>query len=225
MSNPEYVRIKISDIPAEFIEEYNLTGKDRDDWIYFEICQRCYGLPQAGILVNNLLCTCLKAEGYYEAATTPDLWRHKWQPIQFCLIVNDFGVEYVGIEHFNHLLDLLKKYHGVQFNMAGDKFAGINIKWDYASRCCCISMPGYINNLLLRFKHPMPSKLRCLPYKCLSIAYGAKAQLTPEADTTELLDDHCKRQVQEIIGSLLYYARAVDNKLLVALSAIAARQS
>jgi hypothetical protein len=27
--------------------------------------------------------------------------------------VDDFGVEYVGIEHFNHLLDLLKKYHGV----------------------------------------------------------------------------------------------------------------
>ena len=26
MPDPEYVRIKISDIPAEFIEEYNLTG-------------------------------------------------------------------------------------------------------------------------------------------------------------------------------------------------------
>ncbi len=60
-------------------------------------------------------------------ASTLGLWRHKWQPIQFCLIVDNFGVEYVGIEHFNHLLDLLKKFHGVQFNMAGDKFAGINI--------------------------------------------------------------------------------------------------
>jgi hypothetical protein len=30
MPDPEYVRIKISDIPAEFIEEYNFTGKDRD---------------------------------------------------------------------------------------------------------------------------------------------------------------------------------------------------
>jgi hypothetical protein len=128
MPDPEYVRIKILDVPAEFIEEYNLTGKDRDGWIYFEIHQGCYGLPQAGILANDHLCTRLEAEGYYKAATTPGLWRHKWQPIQFCLIVDDFGVEYVGIEHFNHLLDLLKKYHGVQFNMAGDKFAGIDIK-------------------------------------------------------------------------------------------------
>jgi hypothetical protein len=162
----------------------------------------------------------LEAEGYYEAATTPGLWRHKWQPIQFCLIVDDFGVEYVGIKHY-----LLKKYHGVQFNMAGDKFDGIDIKWDYASRLCRISMPGYIDNLLIKFKHPMPSKPRRLPYKCLPIAYGAKAQLRPEAGMTELLNDHRKRRVQEIVGSLLYYAQAVDNKLLVALSAIAARQS
>ena len=78
MPDPEYVRIKISDIPAEFIEEYNLTGKDRDGWIYFEIRQGCYGLPQAGILANNLLRTHLKAKGYYEVATTPGLWGHKW---------------------------------------------------------------------------------------------------------------------------------------------------
>jgi hypothetical protein len=73
-------------------------------------------------------------DSYFEAASTPGLWHHKWRPIQFCLIVDDFGVEYVVIEHFNHLLDVLKKYHGVQFNIEGTKFAGINIKWDYASR-------------------------------------------------------------------------------------------
>jgi len=86
-------------------------------------------------------------------------------------------------------------------------------------------MPGYIKNLLIKFKHPRPTKQHLSPYKCLPISYGAKAQLTPEADSLELLDKHCKRRIQEIVGSLLYYARAVDNKLLVALSAIAARQS
>jgi hypothetical protein len=77
MPDPEYVRIKILDIPEEFIEEYNLTSKDWDGWIYFEIRQGWYGLPQAGILANDLLRTHLKAEGYYEAATTLGLWRHK----------------------------------------------------------------------------------------------------------------------------------------------------
>jgi hypothetical protein len=55
MPDPEYAQIKIMDIPEEFIEEYNLAGRDRDGWIYFEIHQGCYGLPQAGILANNLL--------------------------------------------------------------------------------------------------------------------------------------------------------------------------
>jgi hypothetical protein len=78
MPETEYVCIKILDIPDEFIDEYKLTGLDRDGWIYFEICQGCYGLPQAGILANNLLCSHLEAEGFYEAASTPSLWHHKW---------------------------------------------------------------------------------------------------------------------------------------------------
>jgi len=101
--------------------------------------------------------------------------------------------------------------------MARDKFAGINIKWDYANRRCRISMPGYIENLLIKFKHPRPIKPHLSPYKCQPISYGAKAQLTPEADASELLNEHRIRRIQEIVGLLLYYARAVDNKLLVAL--------
>jgi len=160
MPDPGYVRIKMTDIPDEFIEEYNLIG-----WVYFEIRQGFYGLPQSCILANNLLRSRLVTEGFYESFSTPGLWRHKWRPLQFSLIVDDFGVEYVGIEHFNFLLDILKKYHGVQFNMAGDKLAGIAITWDYPNRRCRISMPGYIDNLLIKFKHPRPLKPRFSPHQ------------------------------------------------------------
>jgi hypothetical protein len=78
MPDPEYVRIKMTDIPEEFIEEYNLIDRDRDGWVYFEIRQGCYGLPQSGILANNLLCSRLVTEGFYESFSTPGLWRHKW---------------------------------------------------------------------------------------------------------------------------------------------------
>jgi hypothetical protein len=167
----------------------------------------------------------LVTEGFYESFSTPGLWHHKWRPLQFSLIVDDFGVEYVGIEHFNFLLDILKKYHGVQFNMAGDKLAGIAITWDYPNRHCRISMPGYIDNLLIKFKHPRPSKPRLSPHACLPIAYGAKTQFAPDNDASALLSEVRKRRIQEIVCSLLYYARAVDNKLLVGLSAIASRQA
>jgi hypothetical protein len=49
--------------------------------------------------------------------------------------------------------------------------------------------------------------------------------ITPDPDALELLDANPKRHVQEIVGSLLYYAQVVDNKLLVVLSAIAACQA
>ncbi len=68
------------------------------------------------------------------------------------MIVDGFGVEYFGLDYFNHLRNVLKKFHGVQFNMDGNKFVGIDIKWDYATCQCCISMPGYIENLLIKFK-------------------------------------------------------------------------
>jgi hypothetical protein len=102
---------------------------------------------------------------------------------------------------------------------------GIDIKWDYLTHRCCISMPGYIKSLLIKFKHPRLTKPCLLPYKCLPIAYGAKAQRTPDANTSDLLDEHRKRHIQKIIGLLLYYVLAVDNKLLVAASTITAQQS
>ena len=50
----------------------------------------------------------LKKEGYYEARTTPGLRRHKWRLIHFFIIVDDFGVEYVGKQHADHLATILK---------------------------------------------------------------------------------------------------------------------
>jgi hypothetical protein len=77
MPNPKYVHIKILDIPQKVINGYKLTGLHHAGWIYFEIHQGCYGLPQAVILAKNLLQCCLEAKGFYKAASTPCLWYHK----------------------------------------------------------------------------------------------------------------------------------------------------
>jgi hypothetical protein len=157
--------------------EYGLAGKeDHNGWICFEIQRGCYGLPQAGILANNLLHGWLEKEGYYKAATTPGILKHKWWPIHFCLIVNDFGVEDVGIEHFNHLLADLQWYHQVQTNMAmtGDKIVGLNVRWDFPSKLVHINMKSYVTNLLLNLNWPMPQKPQLLPFTETPIAYGQK---------------------------------------------------
>ena len=112
MDDPEYVRIKIKDVPKEFLEEYNLKEYEHNGWIYFEIVRASYGLPQAGKLSNDLLRERLAEDGYYEAET-PGLWKHVWRPIQFVLVVDDFFVEYVGKQHAEHLAKVLKKYHTI----------------------------------------------------------------------------------------------------------------
>ncbi len=194
MPDSKYVCIKIADILAEFIEKYNLQSCNHDGWIYFEICQGCYGLPQAGILTHDLLQSCLLAEGYYQADSTPGLWHHKWCPIQFCLIVDDFGVKYVGIEHFAHLHDVLKKFHGVQFNMAGNKFADIDIKWDYATRRCRISMPGYIENLLIKIKHPHPTNCHTNVFLCPTVLRPSSPQMpTLKSSSTNIVNAISKK--------------------------------
>ena len=92
MERSEYARIKIKDIPEEFIKEYNLLPMVQNGWIYFEIVRGCYDLPKLGMLANNLLRTRLNKNGYFEATTTPGLLKHQWRTIQFCLIVDNLGI-------------------------------------------------------------------------------------------------------------------------------------
>ena len=64
MEQSKYVRIKLLDIPQEFIGEYDLIQVAQYGWIYFEILRGCYGLPQSGRLANDLLHTRLEQAGY-----------------------------------------------------------------------------------------------------------------------------------------------------------------
>ena len=86
-------------------------------------------------------------------------------------------------------------------------------------------MNGYIKDFLIKYNHPAPTKPQHSPHPHREIIYGAKEQLLPEDDTSPPLDDKGVKRVQGIIGSLLYYARAVDNKLLATLSALSSQQA
>ena len=55
-----------------------------------------YGLPQAGILAQQLLEKQLNDKGYSQDNLVPGLWTHSWRPITLTLCVDDFGVKYVG---------------------------------------------------------------------------------------------------------------------------------
>eukprot|EP00956_Cyclotella_meneghiniana_P033872 scaffold99769_cov87-Cyclotella_meneghiniana.AAC.1 len=85
-------------------------------------------------------------------------------------------------------------------------------------------MPGYVVKALARFHHRPPGKPQHQPYPHQPIVYGAKTQTSQPLDESPLLNKEKKKFVQEVTGVFLFYARAVDSTMLVALSAIAAEQ-
>ena len=97
-------------IPPEFIKEYDLDKRMKNGYVYMEILRGMCGLPQSGILANKQLKERLAEHGYYELPHKPGLLTHKMRPIWFKLVVDDFGIKYVGKQHADHLLSVLKEF-------------------------------------------------------------------------------------------------------------------
>ena len=184
-----------------------------------------YGLPQAGILANKLLKQRLAQHGYYECKHTPGLWKHKWRPITFVLVVDDFGVKYRGREHALHLAAALKQHYEVTMDWTGSLYIGISLQWNYKNRTVSLSMPNYIQKTLQRFSHPTPKRPENSPHRAQDRQISVKIQLTEPIDTSPTLSQSEKKTIQQIIRTLLYYGRAVDPTITVALSTLAAEQN
>ena len=96
------------------------------------------------------------------------------RPICFTLIVDDFGVKYVGDKHAQHLVDVLQEFYVVDKYWDGKKYCGINLDWDYDRRRVHLSMPGYCSDVLIRFCHEAGRFCMDQPHKHAIPAYRAK---------------------------------------------------
>jgi hypothetical protein len=105
----EYMKMPLALFPVWIKKQYNHDTHTRDGFVFLEIRRAVWGLPQAGILANKLLQKRLKPHGNYECVNTPGLWRHDTRPITFLLVVDNFGIKYVGKEHADHLINCLKE--------------------------------------------------------------------------------------------------------------------
>jgi hypothetical protein len=88
-----------------------------------------------------------------------------------------------------------------------------------------MSMPGYVAKAFQRFEHPDPTRAQHSPHAWLKPNHGIPTQLTPEPDDSAPPDKAGITRLQEIIGTLLYYARAVDSTMLVAFGSLASAQA
>jgi hypothetical protein len=70
-------------LPQETIDKYDLNKLSQDGKVYIEVQKGMYGLPQAGILANELLQRNLAKDGYSLTTHTHGLWTNDTRPISF----------------------------------------------------------------------------------------------------------------------------------------------
>jgi hypothetical protein len=86
-------------------------------------------------------------------------------------------------------------------------------------------MPGDIKASLHKYQHPTPARPEHAPYTWNPPIYGAKTQFVTETITIPTLSDKEISKLQQLTGTLLYYARAVDATLIMPINGLASEQS
>jgi hypothetical protein len=205
----EYMVINMLSLPQETIDKYDSIELAQDGKVYREIQKGMYGLPQAGILANELLQRNLAKDGYRPTPYTHGLWKHDTCPISLSLVVDDFGVKYVGSEHAEHLMECIKKNYSISSDWNGSAYCGLTLEWDYKNNTVDLYMPGYIKTALHTYQHASPARPEHAPHTWNPPIYGANTQYVEDETTSPALSDKDVNKLQQLTGTLLYYTRAV----------------
>jgi hypothetical protein len=203
---------------------YKLHDKVSNGHVYAEVRKGMYGLPQAGRLAYEKLRLFLEPHGYVPCTVTPGLWKHLDSDLMFSLVVDDFGVRYTDRADVDRLISVLKQAYKLTTDWTGARYIGLTLEWDYKNGHVDVSMPGYIQRALIRFAHRKPRRPQHSPHEWTAPVYGARQQFATH-DTTDALSPQDVKRVQEVLGTFLYYARAVDCTMLASIGSIASQQA
>ena len=230
LNNPlkqfQYMKIHRTDIPSEVWDEYNMEQHvDTNGFIHFEIQKGMYGLKEAGIVAWTALKQHLHKYGYTPVNLTTGLWRHATCKTVFVLTVDDFGIKYANWNDLQHLLNALKDKYMITEDTEGKQYCGLTIDWNYTEGYVDISMPGYIDKTLRQYAYTPSTRPQHAPHQWQVPVYGRKRQDPTTYVASPQLDAKRTKRLQSIAGKLLYYARAVDSSMLVALNEISSQQA
>ena len=222
LSRPEYIRIQRKLIPSVTLEHHKLEKFMANNSILFEVNQGMYGLPQAGYLAQQKLIEHLSKHHYHQT-NTPCLFRHSSNGTTFALVVDDFGVKYKDKAAAEHLINALQELYTIKIDWTGAKYIGFTIQFNRQLHTVTLSMPAYIAKVLERFA---PNLQRGAPSPSIYTppSSGVHTQ-SPTEDTSKALTSAAAKRIQELVGSLLFYARGVDITLLPTVNLLASLQS
>lgn len=184
-----------------------------------------YGLKQAAILAYEQLVHHRAPLGYYPLPNATGIWKHTTKKTIFSLYVDDFSIKSFPQADTDHLINALKQLYKVSIDPHEKNYCGLEIDWNYEKNYVDIAMPSYIDKVLHKFNHPTPTRTQHAPHQWTIPVYGKHRQYAPPDDTMPTLDAKATKEIQAIVGSLLYYTRAIESPMLTALNDITATQA
>jgi hypothetical protein len=137
-----------------------------------------FGLPQAGIIAQELLAEGLSKHGYYQSKIIPGLWTHETRSAMFTLAVDDFAIKIKSENNGYHIINALKKYYTILVDKSAAKYIRLNIKWDYENGKVHMFMLGYLAKAMIQFKDETPTKIQNSLHRHIEIKYGAKQRMS-----------------------------------------------
>jgi hypothetical protein len=217
LDEPEYMRIKRTQVPDELMDSLDLWQYLDGDSIMVRVDGAMYGLPQAGRVAHRDLVSRLASAGYHKNEFIPCLFTHA-DGTQFTLVVDDFGVKYTDKAQAQRLTDALTSAgYEVTTQWAPKKYLGISITFSQDGREVALSLPGYVEKMLKRFPQYGDRQARS-PGVYTAPVYGQPTQYATNDTTGPLLTPAELTNAQAFIGSARYYAATVDLTVLTAIN-------
>ena len=228
MNRNEYMRVPIRFIPEDIRQQYNIDNIVSDDgYVYVCIEKGMYGLKNAAILAYDNLKTQLKKYGYYPIEGTVGVWAHATRRTRFCVCVDDFAVKYFCMDDAQHFLKAISSYYAITVDWEARNYCGLELTWDYAKGIVDVAMPQYVAKALKRLNYTPSTFPQFSPHAPAPFTTPTKGkqQMAEALDTTPNLPLKEQRYLQSILGTLLYYGRALEYSILPAVNDVAREQS
>ncbi len=125
------------------------------------------------------------------------------------------------MDHFTQTLTML---YQVKVNWCGTKYLGMTIDIDRVKRHVTLTMPGYVDRLLQRVR-PDGVKAASTPAIYTSPNYANPGAQRANIDESPPATEAQKKLLQSVVGTLLYYSRAVDPSICTAVQELGSIQS
>jgi hypothetical protein len=93
-----------------------------EGYVYCKVQTGMYGLPQAEIIMQDLLQARLAKVGYHQSKIIPGLFTYETRKTCFMLVVDNVAIKYTSMEDAQHLIDTLKQDYTITIDWEATKY-------------------------------------------------------------------------------------------------------